>query len=169
MSDTQKNITCPACGNEMSKIFIADKSINVDICENGCGGIFFDNQELQEFSREYDDISEIEKVLSNKEFTDVDKTKTRICPSCGTPMVKAQANGTKIDTCYNCGGIFLDNKEFEQVRFLFKRKEKVKQISFEGKSEIDIRSFCEEAIRENSGEDTQKINSALRALRRLFF
>ena len=31
----------------MEKIFISDANINVDICLNGCGGILFDNRELE--------------------------------------------------------------------------------------------------------------------------
>lgn len=50
MGDTEEIIKCPACDNEMQKIFITDKGINIDVCSNGCGGIFFDNKEIQEFS-----------------------------------------------------------------------------------------------------------------------
>ena len=59
MGDTEEIIKCPACDNEMQKIFITDKGINIDVCSNGCGGIFFDNKEIQEFSDKNADISEI--------------------------------------------------------------------------------------------------------------
>lgn len=34
-----------------------------------------------------------------------------ICPKCKTPMDKEYVEKTIIDKCYNCGGVFLDNKE----------------------------------------------------------
>ena len=61
MGDTEEIIKCPACDNEMQKIFITDKGINIDVCSNGCGGIFFDNKEIQEFSDKNADISEIKR------------------------------------------------------------------------------------------------------------
>ena len=127
MTDTQKQLSCPACGKEMSKIFIKNKSINIDICDNGCGGIYFDNQEIQEFSEYDDDISEIQKALEGKQFSPANMSLTRICPNCKIPMVRTKANGIPIDTCYNCGGIFLDYGEFENVRTHFiKRHKKAK-------------------------------------------
>ena len=42
MADSTEILTCPACGEEMTKVFITDKGINLDVCSNNCGGIFFD-------------------------------------------------------------------------------------------------------------------------------
>ena len=44
MSDTAKTIKCPACGMEMVKIFDPGINMSVDVCVNGCGGIFFDDK-----------------------------------------------------------------------------------------------------------------------------
>ncbi len=146
MGDTEKIIKCPACGNEMQKIFIADKGINIDICANGCGGIFFDNKEIQEFSEKDADISEIKQALSNKNFMPVDETKTRICPACGTPMAKTRAFGVQIDTCYKCGGLFLDNGEFEIVRSKFSKSKKVVPVEYKpNNNDIDVERFYKEA------------------------
>lgn len=118
MADTYKTITCPACNAVMKKIFIPAAGINVDICADGCGGIFFDNQELQRFNKASDDISEIKEILEGKSFTPVDVSETRICPACGKSMVKTRIKGLKvqIDTCYTCGGIFLDHGELDLIR-----------------------------------------------------
>lgn len=141
MADTQNNLTCPACGAEMTKLFIANKAINIDICADGCGGIYFDNQEIQEFSGENDDLSEIKKLLEGKNFMPVDETQTRICPACKTPMAKTNAFGVQIDTCYKCGGIFLDNGEFEQIRTHFKKRQKVQQVNVNDTSKINLQDF----------------------------
>ena len=150
MGDSIKQINCPACGAEMQKVFIADKGINIDICTQGCGGIYFDNKEIQEFSGESENIEEIKNTLSNKTFNPVDNTKTRICPICKIPMTKTFAIGIEIDTCYKCGGIFLDYGEFEQVRKNFKKREKVKPVSLSESDSIDIEKFLKEASQEEA-------------------
>ncbi len=55
--DTLETIKCPACGKEMEKVFIPSEGINIDICTNGCGGIFFDNREFDKFNEGHEDIS----------------------------------------------------------------------------------------------------------------
>lgn len=141
MTDTQQNLICPACGCDMIKLFIADKAINLDICADGCGGIYFDNQEIREFSAENEDLSEIKQILEGKNFMPVDDTLTRICPVCKTPMVKTNAFGVQIDTCYKCGGIFLDNGEFEQIRTHFKKRQKVQMVDVNNINEINLHDF----------------------------
>ena len=148
MTDSQNNLICPACGSEMQKVFISDKAINIDICSNGCGGIFFDNKEIQEFSGVNDDIGEIKKLIENKNFMPVDETKTRICPACNTPMAKTNAIRVQIDTCYKCGAIFLDNGEFEQVRTKFKKRKKVTPVNLNQNSDIKLEEFYRDAQEE---------------------
>ena len=55
MEDSLEILICPACGSEMTKVFIPDKGINIDVCAQGCGGMYFDNKEIQEFSGENED------------------------------------------------------------------------------------------------------------------
>ena len=50
MTDTKNQINCPACGKEMKKIYLPNEKINIDICLDGCGGIFFDNREFDKFN-----------------------------------------------------------------------------------------------------------------------
>lgn len=141
MTDTQKTLICPACGSEMTKLFVANKGISIDICANGCGGIYFDNQEIQEFSNPDEDISEIKKLLEGKNFMPVDENQVRVCPSCKTPMAKTNALGIQIDTCYKCGGIFLDNGEFELVKSKFKKRQKVQPIDVSDINKINLNDF----------------------------
>ena len=47
MADTLKELKCPACGKVMEKVFIPSEGINLDICTDGCGGIYFDNREFK--------------------------------------------------------------------------------------------------------------------------
>ncbi len=151
MTDTHQNIICPACGQEMEKIFLADNGINIDICANNCGGIFFDNQELQQCGTSDNSAAEIKKIIENKNFMPVDETKTRICPACKTPMVKTKTFGVQIDTCYNCGGIFLDNNEFDKIQehIQQKNKRRPQQINNNPQERIDLHDFCQDALDED--------------------
>ena len=42
------------------------QGINIDICTNGCGGIFFDNREFKIFDEKTESIDEIKKALEEK-------------------------------------------------------------------------------------------------------
>ena len=86
--DTLEEIKCPACGKIMEKIFIPQEGINIDICTEGCGGIFFDNREFEAFNEIHEDISIIEEKIKNKAFEPVDGNAVRYCPACGGKMVK---------------------------------------------------------------------------------
>jgi Zn-finger nucleic acid-binding protein len=90
--DTLETIKCPACGKEMEKVFIKSEGINLDICTNGCGGIFFDNREFDKFNEEHEDISAIQKKLEGKTFEPVNDNAERICPACGQKWLRIQPN-----------------------------------------------------------------------------
>lgn len=118
MADNKEIIKCPACDNEMKKIFIPSEGINIDICTEGCGGILFDNRELNKFDEPHENIDEILKAIDGKTFIEVDESQTRVCPICNVPMVKmgAGAGGVEIDVCNTCGAKFLDNGELQKIR-----------------------------------------------------
>ena len=119
MTDTTKIINCPACGKEMTKIFMSDDGVNLDICLDGCGGIFFDNRELKKFDEQSENIEELKQAIQGKTFEKTDENLTRICPVCGTNMVKNSVSikgNIIIDECYACGGKFLDHGELTAIR-----------------------------------------------------
>ncbi len=119
MADNFKTIKCPACQKEMHKIFIPAAGINIDICLDGCGGIYFDNREFKSFDEQHENIDEILNAIKGKEFIKVDENLPRTCPVCGAKMVKNYASVKKevqIDECYACGGKFLDNSELTKIR-----------------------------------------------------
>lgn len=123
MADTLDIIRCPACGEKMVKVYIPSEKINIDVCISGCGGIYFDNREFQKFDEQSENISEILKSLDGKVFVATDEKKVRICPVCGSNMVKNYSSIKKevqVDECYMCGGKFLDYGELEKIREEYK-------------------------------------------------
>lgn len=126
MGDTLDKINCPACGEEMEKIYLPEQKFHVDICTKGCGGIFLDNREYKKLDEEHEDITPILNAVKDKEFKRVSDTQLRICPACGHKMVKHYASQLKeilIDECYNCGGTFFDNGELIKTRKQYKTEE----------------------------------------------
>ena len=119
MTEEKNSIVCPACQKVMKEIYLSDADVTLDICLDGCGGIYFDNREYKKVDEQHENIDEILEAIKDKEFITVDDTKERICPVCGAKMVKNHAS-TKheiwVDDCYNCGGKFLDNGELQKIR-----------------------------------------------------
>ncbi len=112
-------INCPACGKPMKKIYMPEQGVNLDVCVDGCGGIYFDNREFSKFDEPHEDITPLTEILKGKEFEKVDEGITRVCPVCGADMVKNYSGANKetvVDECYHCGGKFLDYKELDKIR-----------------------------------------------------
>ena len=119
MADNFNTIKCPACQKEMKKIFIPREGINIDVCVDGCGGIYFDNREFKYFDEQAENIDELSKAIEGKTFIPVDQDLPRTCPACGSRMVKNYSSAKKIvqvDECYSCGGKFLDHGELDKIR-----------------------------------------------------
>ena len=124
MADTKHIITCPACNKPMTKVFMKEAGINVDICLDGCGGILFNNRELEKFDEEHENADEIFAAIKDKHFEPVNEQELRICTICDSPMVKqgSGVEGVEIDVCNVCGAKFLDNGELEKIRTLMDSK-----------------------------------------------
>ncbi len=119
MADSLQTLKCPACGKDMEKVFITNQGISLDICTQGCGGIYFDNREFNKFDEQDEDISAVLEKINSSSFQKVNETMDRFCPNCGSKMVKNHSSihqTIQIDECYNCGGKFLDNSELVKIR-----------------------------------------------------
>lgn len=119
MKDTREVLTCPACAQKMKKVAIAAGNFYLDVCLDGCGGIYFDNRELEKLDEKTEDISEIVQVYTDKTFNPANEAIDRVCPACAHNFVKhfvSAKQEIQIDDCYNCGGKFLDYGELEKMR-----------------------------------------------------
>lgn len=119
MADNYNFIECPACGKIMKKVYLENQDFMVDICLDGCGGIWLDNRELQKIDEQHEDIKEIKEAIQGRNFIKVDTTKERMCPLCHKPMVKNHVSSKQeiqIEECYHCGGKFFDHGELEAMR-----------------------------------------------------
>jgi hypothetical protein len=109
---------CPACFNQLSEMQVG--SLTVDVCEGGCGGIWFDAFELQRADDPNEAAGEAMLHISKDPRIQVDMTRKRACPRCeGIKLKKhffSAQRRVEVDECPNCGGYWLDAGELAQIR-----------------------------------------------------
>ena len=111
-------MNCPACDQALKPLQVG--KLTVDACDSGCGGIWFDNFEL----KKVDEPTELEgEALLDVRFNpeiQVDHNRRRTCPKCtGVVLLRhffSQQRRVQIDTCPNCGGVWLDHGELAVIR-----------------------------------------------------
>jgi len=109
---------CPACYNELTQLEVG--SIVVDVCQDGCGGIWFDAFELQRVDEEQERAGEPLLHIRRNERLTVDQSRKRECPRCtGVKLHRhffSAKRRVEVDQCPNCGGYWLDAGELALVR-----------------------------------------------------
>ena len=116
---------CPACDNTLTEINISD--ILVDICKGGCGGIWFDNFELEKFDEKHEHAGEALLDIERDKNITIDYEAKRNCPRCQDTKMLQHSFSVKqkvvIDECGQCAGIWLDAGELRAIRDLYGSEE----------------------------------------------
>lgn len=116
---------CPACGRQLQQMNVGD--IAVDVCKNGCGGVWFDNFELEKVDEQHEGTGEALLDIERDKNVEVVRSKTKTCPKCsGQKMVSHFASAkmqVDVDECPSCGGFWLDPGELGQIRTQFAGEE----------------------------------------------
>ncbi len=109
---------CPCCASTLREVITG--GLTVDICEPGCGGVFFEHFELSQV----DEASE-EAGAAILEWLETAPTKNPMpgqryrCPKCATMMMRGQFKPSvpvTVDTCPACAGHWLDRGELASIR-----------------------------------------------------
>ncbi len=112
---------CPACDNPLEQRIVGD--VAVDVCENGCAGIWFDNFELEKFDEKHEAAGESLLQIERNPEISVDHSQKRQCPKCETQKMLKHFMSVKrqveVDECPKCGGFWLDAGELGQIRDQF--------------------------------------------------
>lgn len=118
-------MNCPACKNIMKEITVED--ITVDICQNGCGGIWFDRFELKKVDEPQESAGEKILDLCNDPSIEVDHSLRLHCPKCENMIMMRHFFSVKreaeVDECPNCAGFWLDFGELGKIRSQFNSEE----------------------------------------------
>jgi Zn-finger nucleic acid-binding protein len=110
---------CPACDRELKTMTAGP--ITVDVCVNGCAGIWFDHFELEKVDEQSESAGTALLEIPGDPSLSVDLARRRSCPKCGTTEVMTRhfesvARKIAIDECPNCGGVWLDSGELNVIR-----------------------------------------------------
>jgi hypothetical protein len=119
-------MNCPACERELKQLAVGD--VTVDVCEGGCGGIWFDPFELRNFDELHESAGEALLEIGRDPSVSVDHTRKKKCPRCLEFIMMQHFFGSKrdveIDECPSCAGIWLDVGELGRIRSLYDTEEK---------------------------------------------
>jgi Zn-finger nucleic acid-binding protein len=125
----ENDIICPICSKKMTKLELGKTTI--DVCLDGCGGIWFDNYEIRHFDNGSEDIGQILENIQPEEGTKYDPDAERLCPRCpNSVMIKTYYDFDEtvlVDRCNICGGTLLDGGEIAKIRSLYFTAEEKKQ------------------------------------------
>ena len=109
---------CPACFNELKEMQVG--RLRVDVCQGGCGGIWFDAFELQQVDEESEAAGEPLLQVNRDERVKVDPSRKRACPRCeGIKLHRhffSAKRRVEVDQCPNCAGYWLDAGELNLIR-----------------------------------------------------
>jgi hypothetical protein len=109
---------CPACDHQLTETRVG--AVAVDICQGGCGGIWFDAFELQKVDEQHEAAGEHLVSINRDLRRSVDSSRKRACPRCEGIKLKRQLFNPKstveVDHCPNCAGYWLDAGELEKIR-----------------------------------------------------
>jgi Zn-finger nucleic acid-binding protein len=102
----------------MEEVTVED--IAVDVCKQGCGGLWFDKFELQKVDEPHESAGEILLQIKKEGTVTVDPTQRRECPKCKDIVMMRHFFSVKkeveVDECPKCGGFWLDYGELGQIR-----------------------------------------------------
>jgi Zn-finger nucleic acid-binding protein len=160
-------MNCPACGKALSEIQQSD--LTVDICRNGCGGLWFDNFELKKVDEAHESAGEALLNVQAPAPVASQKGTKRSCPRCQNVKMMQHFFSVRkeieVDTCGGCAGVWLDTNELGSIRRQFKTEAERKQ-AFEDHFKDLFGAELAKAVaeREQRSEKAQNIARAIKFL-----
>jgi Zn-finger nucleic acid-binding protein len=144
---------CPACGAQL--IALSVEGLVVDVCRDGCGGLWFDNFELEKVDDWHERLGETLVALDINPQAIVIRDR-RPCPRChGVVMMQHKFRPDKpvmVDECPSCGGMWLDGGELAEIRQPAPSREDRKKAA----SRFLERLFVEDLARLKTGRAERK-------------
>ena len=93
--------------------------VQVDVCKDGCKGIWFDWLELVRLDENHEGLGvSLDEALKSPRVNDGGRELIN-CPKCAMTMQTHKYKSAKevnVDECYGCGGFFLDSGELQEIR-----------------------------------------------------
>lgn len=112
---------CPACSTFMKTVQAGE--IHVELCSDGCGGMWFDQLELKNMDEPAEFEGSILEAMEQAPKVTVSHDGRRQCPKCDDTILMrffySPKREVEVDHCPECGGHWLDTGELRDVRRLF--------------------------------------------------
>lgn len=155
---------CPACGHQMTQTTVQD--VVVDVCQGGCGGVWFDWLELKKVDEQHEAVGQDLLHAARDPQVQVDYAQKRDCPRCdGVVMMRHFASVKReieVDECAKCGGFFLDYGELNRLRDQYATEDERRQAA-----ENLFDELYDAGLEDLHDESEQKVERA-RGLARMF-
>jgi membrane associated rhomboid family serine protease len=147
---------CPACSGVLKTA--RAKNFVIKICP-GCKGVWFESEDFAPFAKQLSEREDLKpprpEYFEAKKVVHASKVyeEQRLCPECRTDMRKfnyAYDSNIILDKCTNCGGIWTDYGEIQNVAAYLKRDPKADAL---GASIVEHQRDMDDlsAIRETFG------------------
>jgi Zn-finger nucleic acid-binding protein len=115
----------------MEEVVVED--IAVDVCKQGCGGLWFDKFELQKVDEPHESAGESLLQIIVEKYVATDHSQRRKCPKCeGIAMMRhffSVKKEVEVDEYPNCGGFWLDYGELGRIRSQYASEEERKEAA----------------------------------------
>ena len=145
-------MNCPACSRELEQLVASD--IVVDVCRDGCGGIWFDPFELRKFDEPHEEVGQRLLGGNGDARSSMDVVGRLSCPKCAdTVMMRhyfSVRSHVEVDECPACAGFWLDVGELREIRSLFPTEAARKEAA--AKYFEDVSGDQLDAVRSGSAE-----------------
>ena len=135
---------CPACNSQLHEYKAG--TLCVDICRDGCSGIWFDKAEFEKCDQHTEPFPPELLRIRKQASVVIDRNKARSCPKCVGKTLKHIVIDPEIrfeiDECPACGGHWLDIGELEHIRSTDKDTSAMhaRIAAFEKKVEAQLKS-----------------------------
>jgi Zn-finger nucleic acid-binding protein len=147
--ERQAAMKCPACGRALQTILVDD--VEVEVCKGGCGGLWFDDQEIKKFDEPHEAAGQALLDVPRDEKIKVDHTQKRDCPKCSHVVMMHRIFSVKhqveIDECSRCGGVWLDYGELGTIRKRYTSQKDREKAAEEYFTEVLGPHFADEPAR----------------------
>lgn len=138
---------CVKCNTELEVLKI--KGANIPYCKS-CKGMWIKFPYLQKIAEQIELKTDIVNPVDMEPIKHKEPPKT--CPQCGQAMDKIYFNGTVVDVCKTCNGIWFDNGELSKYFSLFMKQypQMTDNITF-------LDKYCDPDLKEKQAIINQEI------------